>query len=143
MEAFLLIFLPIFPSVRILRLTGSDFSLYELHQFNNGNHTEAESDSNSVFLETYVGKAECFCEERDFAYQSGENKACRACDDEGLVHGFQAEDGLFAGAHVEAVEDLSHGKREERHGNAVSGVCKCEGAELKHMTDAVADEYQY
>lgn len=83
-------------------------SLEELDTLNDRDNEKSESDCDEVFPDADVGKFECVCKEADLTYEGGRKKRACACDEESLVYRAETEGAASLGAHVEAVEYLSH-----------------------------------
>ena len=104
-----------------------DLSLNELNQLHDGNDQDRKTHGNAVLHQIEVCKLEGLAEEVDLNDRGRQEQGECACTPEPLVLTLHGEDRAAQGSHVEGVEDLAHGEREEGHGGTqhFSGVGAC------------------
>ena len=93
----------------IFILVFCELSLEELNDLNYGNYHKAKTDCGDIFNEVNACKSECACKEGNLTHKGGGNERTNACEPQDLVVRAEGEDASSLRAHVEAVEDFSHG----------------------------------
>ena len=103
---------------------------------------EGEPEGDQVLGEADGGEAERLREEGDLHDGGGEDQTADHRRPEDLVVTVEGEDALSLRAHIEAVEDLAHIHREERHRHPVGGDAggDLKASRLDAVTDDIGDE---
>ena len=90
----------------------------DLDDLNDRDDGDGKAHSDAVFHEIEVSKTECLAKEGNLNNECGHDEGKETCAPEPLVLTLHGEDRAVERTHIERVEDLTHGKREERHGGA-------------------------
>ena len=123
----------------LVLLDAAHDGLVDLHDRDD---QECQAKGGAKGLHRELHEAEHLGEERDLNDDDGEDEREDGGAPEPLVLLLHAEQRLATAAHVEAVEDLHHGERQERHRSSVGAVHKFPDAAFHVMSYNIGNHHK-